>query len=76
MSIFPNPVDDILHLIHQSENETAIKIAVYNLIGEEKYSFEQPHDIREINVSALESGCYLLEIISEKKNHQLLFLKK
>ena len=76
MSIFPNPVDDILHLIRQSGNESTIKISVYNMLGEEKYSVEQSPYINQINISVLESGCYVLEIVSEKKNHQLLFIKK
>ena len=75
ISIFPNPVDDILHLIYQTENESPIKFSVYSMLGEEKISDEQTR-FGEINVSTLESGCYVLTIISDKKNHQLLFLKK
>lgn len=75
ISIFPNPANDILHLIYQPANETAVKVFIYNMLGEEIYSVERALGNGEINVSLLESGCYILEIISSKGSHQLLFLK-
>ena len=62
ISIYPNPVKDILYINNQ--NETIEEIVVYDVLG--KKVMEQNNNNAQINLSDLQSGFYVVKIKTEK----------
>ncbi len=60
IAIYPNPVNDILH-IELSENNFGVEL--YNIFGQQVLKAQNE---REISVSELSSGVYVLKITTEK----------
>ena len=58
ISVYPNPVKDILYINYQ--NETIEEIVVYDLLG--KKIVEQKTNNNQINLSELKSGFYVVKI--------------
>lgn len=74
VQIFPNPVNDILNI--ESSETTVIKsIGVYNTLGQLIIDVEKPADNKELNVSQLSAGNYLLKIDTEKGTNTQKFIK-
>ena len=73
-SIYPNPVKDILHVV-RSKDDNAI-IEIYNSTGTLVQSFEIESKDVEINVSAFNSGIYLIRLISEHGSFVLRVVKE
>lgn len=72
ISLFPNPVKDIL-TIQNPENLNIDKITITDLTG--KKVLEQNNNATSVNVENLQNGMYLLKIISEGKIGTSKFIK-
>jgi alpha-tubulin suppressor-like RCC1 family protein len=72
-SIYPNPVNDILH-IQSSTNQVIDKIVITELTG--KKILEQKGNNKQLNVQQLQQGIYLLQVFSEGKSSQSKFIKQ
>ncbi|MBT8273238.1 MAG: VCBS repeat-containing protein [Bacteroidia bacterium] len=70
--IFPNPVSDLLNV----EADQAIQsVRIYNLLGQIVMTFE-PNDHRsKLDVSSLNSGTYIVKIVSEDSQKTLKLVK-
>ncbi|MDG1397023.1 MAG: endonuclease [Polaribacter sp.] len=68
--IHPNPVDDILYIQGNSDFET-IFVFIYNYLGKKIKAFET--NKKEINLSDLKKGIYLLKI---NNSYSTKFIKK
>ena len=76
-SIYPNPVSENL-IVHVDDNDVISEISVFNTLGERNI-----HSVltggggatRNLDVTVLTQGIYLLEIISEKKITRIKFIK-
>lgn len=65
IKIFPNPTQDFLN-ISLPENNQVLQATIYNLQGKEVRSYTSA--IKEIDISALANGTYLLLLKTEKGN--------
>ena len=72
-SIYPNPVNDILH-IQNTTNKVIDGIVITDLSG--KKVLEQKGDNKQMNVQQLQQGMYLLQVFSEGKSSQSKFIKQ
>jgi hypothetical protein len=72
LSVYPNPTTNILHINAQVSLEKAI---VYSITGEQLLS-SSLQQTPQIDVSALSTGLYLLNIIHEKGNQYIRFVKE
>ena len=59
VSIYPNPVKDILNIDYDPSNEIQ-SVDVYSLLGE--LVKKKEHDINQLDLSSLNSGVYFLKI--------------
>lgn len=74
-SIYPNPSNGIINF-DLASNLKAVK--VYSLSGELVYSYQnQMNEIRQIDISRLETGVYILETVNSiQSKRQKIILKK
>jgi hypothetical protein len=56
ISYFPNPTNSMLFI---ESNEAPVKVSIYNVLGKEVLSTKNS---KEIDVSALPSGVYIIRI--------------
>ncbi len=71
LSFYPNPVKDVLHIKNLSMNAYTVKI--YNLQGELKHAaYNSPIGIE---LSDLNGGIYLIEVISDNQKFSKIFQK-
>lgn len=61
ITIYPNPARDIIHLKGLTDNETEIRI--FDIFG--KLAYSQNKNIKDIDVSQLNAGIYLLSISNQ-----------
>lgn len=72
-NIYPNPVNDVLHI----ENSGSIaKVSIYTVTGVMVYDEECVDNNLVINVSELQSGVYIIKIITENNEVIDRFIKK
>ena len=71
LSIFPNPVVNILNIDLQG---TINQITVYNTIGQIVY--EDKYGLNTVDVSVLEKGVYFIQIFSRTNSETKQFVKK
>ena len=72
-NIYPNPVNDVLHI----ENSGNInKVSIYTVTGVMVYDEECVDNNLVINVSELQSGVYIIKIITEDNEVIDRFIKK
>jgi len=72
LHLYPNPVIDVLYL---SIEDPLSRIDVYNSMGQLVKSFNNPD--RQINVSELSSGMYLMNVTDQRGNlYKAKFIKK
>lgn len=64
ISIYPNPVKDILSISNRSSSSEDLNIRIYDITG--KLVVEQTKIVKEINLNFLTKGIYVLEIEIEK----------
>jgi len=74
VKIFPNPVDDLLHI---STSHTAAEISIYDMSGK-KMLQQALHSGADIilNISTLSCGAYILKISGDNLNSNQLLIKK
>ena len=73
-SFFPNPVKDVLHI--NSKNKITKKLTIYNNLGQ-IVSENHPNTLSpNINTSSLNSGLYLVNILTNDGNEQILKIMK
>ncbi len=74
MSVYPNPVDDILFISGLNE---PVKALLVDIIGQmTSVQLEKDADSYSINVKGLPSGLYILRLDSERKTKSFKFIKK
>lgn len=69
VKVFPNPVKDVL----QVEIEGDFSLRICNVLGQEVYAAS---NLKIIDVSAIESGIYILQIETAKGSSQQHFIKE
>jgi len=77
MSIYPNPVGDILNINYVFESDKPL-IQIVDDTGNiliSKY-YRTQNNIIEINVGNIPKGVYLINILDNKKNFVKKFIKK
>jgi len=72
LSIYPNPVNDILHINLASQNASD-QIGIIDVMG--KKILEQTGNSAAINVANLQQGMYVLQIASGAKTYRQKFVK-
>jgi len=72
LSIYPNPVKDIIHI--KNTNANLIKAEIHNLNGQLVLSKE--NDLTAINVDNLPSGVYMLKLYSDNAQKNIKILKE
>jgi photosystem II stability/assembly factor-like uncharacterized protein len=70
-NLYPNPVDDILHVVFESEKEVKAHFEVYSMIGElvfvqEEVSLKKGRQNLIIDLRSVPAGTYLFMIKSEE----------
>lgn len=66
INIFPNPVLNELHIVNKSSVIHSLKkIYLYDLLGEEIFSFEVINNQITLNTAFLRSGIYILKLENE-----------
>ncbi|WP_299766864.1 T9SS type A sorting domain-containing protein [uncultured Dokdonia sp.] len=73
ISLYPNPVQDILTIETQVEIQ---KISLFNLNGQVVYNQKEGNINRQIDISELSKGVYLLQIISNRQKRIYKVIKK
>ncbi len=73
LSIYPNPVNKILHLNTNLELENSL-ISVFNIQG--KRVLNSKFTSKDLDVSKLTTGVYFLRIIKDTKQVKLKFIKE
>jgi hypothetical protein len=73
--IFPNPVSKILS-IQLLENVFNPQVRISNLLGEFQLVLDVTNRNTEIDLSALSSGVYLIEVIFENRTSRKMFIKQ
>lgn len=63
LSVFPNPVVDIVHLIA----DEPLHIALFDMHGRQVYQSANGQLINKIDVSSFPQGCYLLKGVNEEQ---------
>lgn len=63
-SVYPNPVDDVLHIL---SNKDIYQVVMYNLYGKEVLKTDQT----SIIMSAFASGTYIVKVIFSDKSSEL-----
>jgi hypothetical protein len=80
ISIYPNPVKDILNLNLVFENKTDVEIIVRDILSKEIFSLKNKNVsgkyFQSIDLSKFNNGTYILEIISNNKKQNQLIIKK
>ena len=61
LSVFPNPVGDIVHLMI----DEPLHIAIYDMQGRQVYQSAKGQLIKQVDVSSFPQGCYLLKGVNE-----------
>ncbi len=72
LAIYPNPVDQVLHI--QTKSELLVqKVKIYNQLGQIVKSVED--SLNSINVSELKSGLYFIELDTQTGKKTQKFIK-
>mgnify|MGYP000585215442 CR=1 FL=1 len=74
-TIYPNPITTSFTLKMNTNDLSGIGIQIFNIIGKKVYQ-ESNLTSKTINVSALNSGIYILKIMSETKQKTIKLIKK
>jgi hypothetical protein len=72
ISVFPNPADNIIH-VQSVDNDLSLS-GIYNVLGSEVLRLNKSD--REVDVSQLKPGMYLLRVKAGQKVQNISFFKK
>lgn len=73
VSIFPNPVIDILYINLSLSNYSVV---VINVMGNVVLKSENKSNVSVVELSSLNSGVYFLKIVADGKQKQIKFVKQ
>lgn len=73
LSIYPNPVKDVLNVSYKSEIAEA---KIYNLLGQEVLSKTINSGDFNLNVSSLATGSYVVKLIANEGQHSFKLIKE
>lgn len=73
LKIYPNPVSNTLHLENEQYFEAGTEIEITNVLGEAVINLEYQMDI---DISALNTGCYFIKIQSKDQQYNSKFIKE
>ncbi len=76
LNIYPNPADNFLNIQIDNRNYNYLKIRIMDLDGRCVIRSEFNTNNTTIDVSALNQGIYILEIIEQSKIYRKKFIKK
>ncbi|MEM6718976.1 MAG: T9SS type A sorting domain-containing protein [Bacteroidota bacterium] len=71
LSIYPNPVKDVIHITNTDTK--LLKAEIYNINGQLVLSKE--YSVNTINISNLQSGIYMLKLYSENAQKTIKLIK-
>lgn len=71
-SIYPNPFEDVIH-IESSENTRIDLIKIYNHQGQ---LVKETYENKQLNLSELESGFYLIQVLSNGRSFSKSLIKR
>ena len=74
IKLFPNPVDQILH-IKLSNNSEDSNLTIYNILGKVVMEQKINNTVNSIDVSSLASGLYILSIQTRNASKTFKFIK-
>jgi len=74
-TIYPNPVTTSFTLKTSTNDVSGLVIQIFNIIGKKVYE-ERNLTSKTLNVSALNSGIYILKIMSETEQKTIKLIKK
>lgn len=75
VSVFPNPVNNILNINKISNTTDFNSITIYNTLGQIVLLIPDARKVSSIDVSSLKTGNYLVKIISDIEIKSIKFLK-
>ena len=78
LKLYPNPVKSTLHLSTTQSFEGQVEINIYSMLGQKLMALQRQAtgSSLEIEVSSLNTGVYILEVISDTQNKQSIkFIK-
>ena len=73
ITVFPNPTNGIIS-IKLSQIKQSI-ITVFNIVGKEMVRKESDHETTTIDISFLQNGIYILNVIVDDKNYNYKIFK-
>jgi len=77
LSIYPNPTFETLNLDLEDFRDENVNIQMFNEIGQVvlQANFVSGDSLKKIDISALQSGLYVLEVKSKSKVGRYKFVK-
>lgn len=76
VSVFPNPASDVLNVELSNGEQSEIKFTIYNSVGQNVMEVAGNGNMTKINISNLEAGIYILEIVQDGVSSRSRFAKK
>ncbi|WP_026450706.1 T9SS type A sorting domain-containing protein [Aequorivita capsosiphonis] len=73
VSFYPNPVTDVLHI---NSNQTIDSVAVYTITGQRVSNITSNNNNKELNISNLASGVYLVKVTRNGSVENLKVVKQ
>jgi len=73
-SINPNPASDFITITSTKKDHATIK--VYNLLGELQSTTTTSQANTNIDISKLEAGVYIIEVVTDKNSYRQKFIKE
>ena len=75
---FPNPTEDVINFSTNATEFGSIKIAIYNLMGQEikTINLKKSTNTIKVSVSDLPKGIFLVKLINSKINYTTKFVKE
>ncbi|WP_203295355.1 T9SS type A sorting domain-containing protein [Luteirhabdus pelagi] len=70
-TLYPNPATDIVYI--NLKVETPVKVSIYTTLGRQVVA---PTNSRQLDISHLSSGMYLVEVVSDGQKSVKKFIKK
>lgn len=79
ISLFPNPTNGSVNIRSQSNVSMSVDILVYNTVGvlikKENVNFNSAYTMHSLDLEALSSGLYIVELVSENKKQSIKLIR-
>ena len=73
LSVYPNPVKDLLNITYKSELN---QVKIYNLLGQEVYLQNTTTSRLQLDLSSLAAGAYLVKLFTQEGAHNFRIIKR